>query len=145
MAADKAGVPFQGHSLRIGATLEYLLRGVPFEVVNHIGRWSSNSFTLYLRGLGRHFTLESLDVFLLLICKKNRRLIMSSSSAQMLFSDSSFCYGRPSDRVANHHLLELWMVGRMALNRTQETGLKRAVTHKDYHLILTLYNSSVLS
>ena len=44
---------FTGHSLRIGATLEYLLRGVPFEVVKQIGRWSSNSFTLYLREHGR--------------------------------------------------------------------------------------------
>ncbi|KDQ62028.1 hypothetical protein JAAARDRAFT_121512 [Jaapia argillacea MUCL 33604] len=39
----------KGHGIRIGATLEYLLRGVPFDVVKSIGRWSSESFTLYLR------------------------------------------------------------------------------------------------
>jgi hypothetical protein len=38
-----------GHSIRIGATLEYLLRGVPFEAMKSIGRWSSDSFSKYLR------------------------------------------------------------------------------------------------
>ena len=38
-----------GHSIRIGATLEYLLRGVPFEAMKSIGRWSSDSFARYLR------------------------------------------------------------------------------------------------
>jgi hypothetical protein len=36
-------------SLRIGATLEYLLRGVPFEAMKGIGRRSSDSFSKYLR------------------------------------------------------------------------------------------------
>jgi hypothetical protein len=40
---------FQGHSIRIGSVLEYLLRGVPFEVVKTHGRWSSNAFLIYLR------------------------------------------------------------------------------------------------
>ena len=40
--------PLQGHGIRIGATLEYLLRGHSFEVVKQIGRWSSNAFTGYL-------------------------------------------------------------------------------------------------
>lgn len=40
---------FKGHSLRIGETLEYLLRGVPFDVVQSQGRWAGQSFTLYLR------------------------------------------------------------------------------------------------
>lgn len=54
LAAEKAGIEFShGHSLRIGATLEYLLRGIPFEVVKQIGRWSSNSFSLYLRDHAR--------------------------------------------------------------------------------------------
>jgi hypothetical protein len=45
-----AGLPdLKGHGLRIGGTLEYLLRGVPFDVVKTMGRWSSESFTLYLR------------------------------------------------------------------------------------------------
>ncbi|KIN94646.1 hypothetical protein M404DRAFT_34814 [Pisolithus tinctorius Marx 270] len=37
------------HGLRIGATLEYLLRGIPFEVMKVKGRWASDSFQLYLR------------------------------------------------------------------------------------------------
>jgi len=39
----------KGHGLRIGGTLEYLLRGVPFDVVKSMGRWSSDAFTGYLR------------------------------------------------------------------------------------------------
>lgn len=39
----------KGHGFRIGATLEYLLRGLPFDVVKAIGRWKGDSFTLYLR------------------------------------------------------------------------------------------------
>lgn len=39
----------KGHSLRIGGTLHYLLQGTPFEVVKTMGRWSGESFTLYLR------------------------------------------------------------------------------------------------
>ena len=49
-ASKAAGLPLlQGHSLRIGGTLEYLLRGIPFDVVKSIGRWASDAFTLYLR------------------------------------------------------------------------------------------------
>jgi hypothetical protein len=39
----------KGHSLRIGGTLFYLLRGIPFDVVKTMGRWAGESFTLYLR------------------------------------------------------------------------------------------------
>lgn len=39
----------KGHSLRIGSTLFYLLNNVPFDVVKTMGRWSGESFTLYLR------------------------------------------------------------------------------------------------
>ncbi|KAF8131385.1 hypothetical protein EV363DRAFT_1164877 [Boletus edulis] len=40
----------KGHSLRIGGTLYYLLKGVPFDVVKTtVGRWSSKAFTIYLR------------------------------------------------------------------------------------------------
>ncbi|KAF8632303.1 hypothetical protein AX14_010841 [Amanita brunnescens Koide BX004] len=39
----------KGHSLRIGGTLEYLLRGIPFDVVQAQGRWAGKSFTIYLR------------------------------------------------------------------------------------------------
>jgi hypothetical protein len=50
IAAKSAGLdPLQGHGIRIGATLEYLLRGVPFDVMKVIGRWASDAFVLYLR------------------------------------------------------------------------------------------------
>ena len=39
----------KGHSLRIGGTLFYLLKGVPFDVVKVTGRWAGESFVLYLR------------------------------------------------------------------------------------------------
>jgi len=49
-ALKDAGRPMKhGHSIHIGATLEYLLRGVPFEAMKSIGRWSSDSFSKYLR------------------------------------------------------------------------------------------------
>jgi hypothetical protein len=48
--AQAANLPdLKGHGLRIGGTLEYLLRGIPFEVVKSMGRWSSDAFTIYLR------------------------------------------------------------------------------------------------
>ncbi|KIJ35959.1 hypothetical protein M422DRAFT_180003 [Sphaerobolus stellatus SS14] len=37
-----------GHGLHIGAVLEYLLRGLSLEQVKHMGRWSGDSFSLYL-------------------------------------------------------------------------------------------------
>jgi hypothetical protein len=50
LAASELGIEsLKGHGIRIGATLEYLLRGVPFAVMKSIGRWSGNSFLLYLR------------------------------------------------------------------------------------------------
>lgn len=49
-AALSAGIDsIKGHGIRIGSTLEYLLRGVPFDVVKSMGRWSSEAFVLYLR------------------------------------------------------------------------------------------------
>ncbi|KAF8833232.1 hypothetical protein BDN67DRAFT_917395, partial [Paxillus ammoniavirescens] len=49
-AAKKAGIkPLQGHGVRIGSTLEYLLRNVPFDVVKIKGRWASDAFLIYLR------------------------------------------------------------------------------------------------
>ena len=49
-AACAAGLePLQGHGIRIGSTLEYLLRGVPFDVMKTKGRWAGDSFQLYLR------------------------------------------------------------------------------------------------
>ena len=48
-AAIEAGEPIlSGHSFRIGGTVEYLLRGVSLETVRTLGRWSSDSFLLYL-------------------------------------------------------------------------------------------------
>lgn len=49
-AADRVGLEhLQGHGIRIGSTLEYLLRGVPFEVMKVKGRWASDAFQTYLR------------------------------------------------------------------------------------------------
>lgn len=49
-ASIAAGLKYiPGHGFRIGGTLEYLLRGVPFEVVKAKGRWASNAFLIYLR------------------------------------------------------------------------------------------------
>ena len=46
-AARAAGLePLQGHGIRIGATLEYLLRGVPFDVMKAKGWWASDAFQL---------------------------------------------------------------------------------------------------
>lgn len=48
-AAREAGRdPLQGHGIRVGATLEYLLRGIPFDVMKTKGRWASDAFQLYL-------------------------------------------------------------------------------------------------
>jgi hypothetical protein len=50
LAASELGIDsLKGHGIHIGATLEYLLRGIPFDVVKSIGRWSGDSFLLYLR------------------------------------------------------------------------------------------------
>ena len=49
-ATHAAGLePLQGHGIRIGSTLEYLLRGIPFDVMKVKGCWSSDTFILYLR------------------------------------------------------------------------------------------------
>jgi hypothetical protein len=49
-AAKTARVEGQkGHAFRVGGTLEYLLRGVPFEVVKAHGQWKGDAFQLYLR------------------------------------------------------------------------------------------------
>ena len=49
-AASEAKVPrLPGHSIRIGSTLEYLLRGLPFDVMKVKGRWRSDAFHQYLR------------------------------------------------------------------------------------------------
>ncbi|TFK17155.1 hypothetical protein FA15DRAFT_737291 [Coprinopsis marcescibilis] len=50
-AAKAAGlVPLKGHGIRIGSTLEYLLRGVPFEVMKTKGRWGhAQILALYIQ------------------------------------------------------------------------------------------------
>ena len=49
-AAAKAKLqPLPGHSIRIGSTLEYLLRGLSFEVVKVKGRWNSDAFHRCIR------------------------------------------------------------------------------------------------
>jgi len=50
--AAKLGMEsLKGHGIHIRATLEYLLQGIPFNVVKSIGRWSSEAFLIYL---GQH-------------------------------------------------------------------------------------------
>jgi hypothetical protein len=41
--------PLQGHAIRIGAMLEYLLQNVPFHVVKTMGHWASDAFQIYLQ------------------------------------------------------------------------------------------------
>lgn len=41
--------PLQGHGICIGSTLEYLLRGMPFDVMKAKGCWASDTFLVYLR------------------------------------------------------------------------------------------------
>jgi hypothetical protein len=49
-AFKNAGLdPLQIHGIRIGSTVEYLLRGVPIDVMKIKGRWASDSFERYLR------------------------------------------------------------------------------------------------
>ncbi|KAF8962369.1 hypothetical protein BDZ97DRAFT_1662973, partial [Flammula alnicola] len=49
-AAVAAGLPhIQGHSLRIGSVLEYLLRGLFFEMIKVHSCWSGDSYKKYLR------------------------------------------------------------------------------------------------
>ncbi|KAF8814218.1 hypothetical protein BYT27DRAFT_7266665, partial [Phlegmacium glaucopus] len=49
LAAAELGLEsLKGHGIRIGAMLEYLLCGIPFDVVKSIGRWSSEAFLVYL-------------------------------------------------------------------------------------------------
>jgi hypothetical protein len=48
-AAKRAGLgTLQGHGIRIGSTLEYLLRGLSFEAMKNKGRWASKAFTVYI-------------------------------------------------------------------------------------------------
>jgi hypothetical protein len=49
VAAELGLESLKGHGVHIGSTLEYLLHGLPFDVVKSIGHWSSDAFTLYLR------------------------------------------------------------------------------------------------
>ncbi|KAI0311424.1 hypothetical protein OF83DRAFT_1166344 [Amylostereum chailletii] len=44
------GIHFkQCHGFRIGGTVEYLIRSLPFEVMRAKGRWASNAFLVYMR------------------------------------------------------------------------------------------------
>ncbi|KAJ7939663.1 hypothetical protein B0H13DRAFT_2226260 [Mycena leptocephala] len=48
-AFKAAGIDFiHVHGIRIGSTLEYLLREIPLDVVKAKGRWASNAFEIYL-------------------------------------------------------------------------------------------------
>ncbi|XP_006454248.1 hypothetical protein AGABI2DRAFT_58700, partial [Agaricus bisporus var. bisporus H97] len=48
-AAKEAGFgPLQGHGIRIGSTLQYLLAGLSFEAMRTKGRWASDAFYIYV-------------------------------------------------------------------------------------------------
>jgi hypothetical protein len=48
-AARAAGLELlQGHGIRIGSTLKYLLHSVPFDMMKVQGQWAGDSFLLYL-------------------------------------------------------------------------------------------------
>ncbi|KAJ6626704.1 hypothetical protein B0H10DRAFT_1941707 [Mycena sp. CBHHK59/15] len=48
-ALKTAGLqPLQGHGIHVGATLEYLLHGVLFNVMKVIGHWAISVFEIYL-------------------------------------------------------------------------------------------------
>ena len=38
-----------GHGIHVDSTLEYLLRGIPFNVIKAKGRWQTDAFKGYLR------------------------------------------------------------------------------------------------
>ena len=48
-AATKKIPKLPGHGIRVGSTVEYLKRGIPFDVVKAKGRWQSDTFRGYLR------------------------------------------------------------------------------------------------
>ncbi|KAI0085857.1 hypothetical protein BDY19DRAFT_895623, partial [Irpex rosettiformis] len=49
LAAKDANIAvLRGHAFHIGGILEYLLQGVPFEVVKSHGCWKGDAFRLYL-------------------------------------------------------------------------------------------------
>lgn len=48
-ARDTGLDPLNGHAIRIGAMLEYLLQNIPFDVVKTMGRWASDTFKIYLQ------------------------------------------------------------------------------------------------
>lgn len=49
IVTEKGLARLTGHGIRVGSTLEYLLRGIPFDVVKAKGRWQSEAFRGYLR------------------------------------------------------------------------------------------------
>ena len=48
IVAERKMENLPGHGIRVGTTLEYLLRGIPFDVVKTKGRWKSEAFWSYL-------------------------------------------------------------------------------------------------
>jgi len=82
------------HGIHIGAILEYLLRGVPFDIVKTIGRWSSEAFTLYLC---RHVVAIAPYIQNSLIIEPFTRLVMPQyaetgvSHLQLPTWESSLC------------------------------------------------------
>jgi hypothetical protein len=49
VATEAGEETLQGHGIRIGATLHYLMNGATFETMKVKGRWSSDAFKVYVR------------------------------------------------------------------------------------------------
>jgi hypothetical protein len=69
--------PFQGHSICIGATLEYTLRGLSFEAMKAKGRWSSDAFHIYLTQHQENWKILNLPFLPFLACGKSKKYTFS--------------------------------------------------------------------
>ena len=90
-AAWAAGLePLQGHGICIGATLEYLLQGVPFDIMKAKGRWLAMPFSSISPNMPK---------FLPHICKQPREPMMPShGTSSRVFDDKhhtlAYKYGK---------------------------------------------------
>jgi hypothetical protein len=50
VVAKRTGVKMpHGHAFRIGRTLHYMVKGLPFDAIRVMGWWKSNAWQKYLR------------------------------------------------------------------------------------------------
>jgi len=62
----------KGHGVCIRGTLEYLLYGLPFDVMKSMGQWSSKAFTLYLH---KHAVIMAPYLRVVLLCETTQHKI----------------------------------------------------------------------